>query len=93
MAVLSINEINHKLEEVNGWNYENEKINKEFRFSNFKDALTFVNKVGNIAEEMNHHPDILIHSYNKVKLTVSTHDENGITDKDFKLASKVNSVS
>lgn len=93
MAVLSINEINQKLEEVNGWNYENEKINKEFRFSNFKDALTFVNKVGNIAEEMNHHPDILIHSYNKVKLTVSTHDENGITEKDFKLASKVNSVS
>lgn len=93
MAVLSINEINQKLEEVNGWNYENEKINKEFRFSNFKDALTFVNKVGNVAEEMNHHPDILIHSYNKVKLTVSTHDENGITEKDFKLASKVNSVS
>ena len=93
MAVLSINEINQKLEEVDGWNYENEKINKEFRFSNFKDALTFVNKVGNIAEGMNHHPDILIHSYNKVKLTVSTHDEDGITDKDFKLASKVNSVS
>lgn len=93
MAVLSINEINQKLEEVNGWNYENEKINKEFRFSNFKDALTFVNKVGNVAEEINHHPDILIHSYNKVKLTVSTHDENGITEKDFKLASKVNSVS
>ena len=58
----------------------------------FSEALSFVNKVGTFAEEMGHHPDILMHSWNKVKITVSTHSEDGVTEKDFQLAEKIESI-
>ena len=58
----------------------------------FKSALEFVNKVGAEAESMDHHPDILMHSWNKVKISVSTHSEGGVTEKDFKLAGKIEGI-
>ena len=54
--------------------------------------MDFVNKLGAEAEKMDHHPDIYIHSYNKVKITVSTHSENGVTAKDFTLAGKIENL-
>ena len=51
-----------------------------------------MNKTGSIAEQMNHHPDIFIHSWNKVKITISTHSEGGVTNKDFQLAEKINQI-
>ena len=65
------------------------QIAKEFQFKDFVEALSFVNKLGTEAEKMNHHPDIFIHSWNKVKITISTHSEGGITEKDFQLAEKL----
>ena len=93
MAVLNEIEIKKKLKTLSGWSYENNQIGKEFSFKDFKSALKFVNKVAEEAEKMNHHPDIFLHSWNKVKLTVSTHSEGGVTEKDFALAEKTESLN
>ena len=89
MAAFSQEEINQNLKKVAGWNFSNEQIQKEFQLKDFNEALSFVNKVGQIAEAMDHHPDIFLHSWNKVKISVSTHSENGITNNDFELANKI----
>ncbi len=93
MAVLNQNEINEQLNNVKGWKFENNKIGKEFELKDFKSALEFVNKVGAEAESLDHHPDILMHSWNKVKISVSTHSEGGVTEKDFKLAGKIEGIN
>jgi 4a-hydroxytetrahydrobiopterin dehydratase len=89
---LSQTEIQGKLRTVPGWELiKNKVIQKKFTFANFKDALTFVNKVGELAEQSNHHPDITI-NYNKVTLSVTTHDSGGLTSKDFDLAGHVEKI-
>ena len=64
---------------------------KEFSFPDFKTALTFVNKVGELAEAANHHPDINL-SWGKVLISLSTHDEGGITEKDRRLAKDIDGI-
>ena len=59
------------------------KIQRKFVFKNFKEALEFVNKVGRLAESEDHHPDIFIHSYKKVDITLSTHSIGGLSENDF----------
>jgi len=86
MPVLSEEEIDEKLSLLDGWNFSDNHIRKEYEFSNFSEALKFVNKVGEAAEDLNHHPDIFMHSWNKVKISVTTHSEGGVTEKDFVLA-------
>ena len=93
MAVLSSEKINVKLENLSGWNDKNNHIGKEYELNNFKDALDFVNKIGEAAETLNHHPDIFMHSWNKVKITISTHSEKGVTEKDFILAHRIENLS
>ena len=89
---LSQTEIQGKLRAVPGWELiKNKAIQKKFTFANFKDALTFVNKVGELAEQSNHHPDITI-NYNKVSLSVTTHDAGGLTTKDFDLAGHIEKI-
>ena len=92
MTLLSKEEINQKLDHHHGWKVENKQLAREFNFRDFVEALDFVNKVGVAAEEINHHPDIFLHSWNKVKITVSTHSEGGITNKDFQLLDKIEKV-
>ncbi|MDR3668774.1 MAG: 4a-hydroxytetrahydrobiopterin dehydratase [Ignavibacteriaceae bacterium] len=91
--LLSSPEINVKLNKLVDWKLNNQSIEKEFNLKDFKTVLVFVNKVGESAETMDHHPDIFIHSWNKVRFTISTHSEGGLTDKDFKLAEKIESLS
>lgn len=74
------------------WTEENNKINKDFEFDNFTQAINFVNKIAQLAEEANHHPDILIHDYKQVKISLSTHSENKVTDKDRELADKIDKL-
>ena len=93
MTKLNQNEINERLRKIPGWKFSDNKISKEFTLKDFKAALNFVNKIGEEAEAMDHHPDILIHSWNKVKVSVSTHSEGGITEKDFMLAGKIEGVN
>ena len=89
MALLDETEIQNKLKNFSGWNYSDKQIEKEYKLKDFVTAIDFVNRIGIDAEAMNHHPDIFIHSYNKVKISISTHSEGGITEKDFYLAKKI----
>ncbi len=82
-------QIDQQLETMDGWRREGESIVREYHFENFKVALAFVNRVADVAEWQNHHPDITLHSWNKVRLTVTTHDLGGLTKKDFDLAKQV----
>jgi 4a-hydroxytetrahydrobiopterin dehydratase len=77
-----------KLSSLQGWKFSNNGMEKEFSFKDFKMALAFINKVGEMAEQKNHHPEIF-NVYNKVKLRLSTHDAGGVTDKDFELAKMI----
>lgn len=76
------------LADLPDWEFKDDGIEKKFKFSNFTEALGFIVKVGIQAEKMNHHPE-LFNVYNKVNIRLTTHDSNGVTDKDFKLASKI----
>lgn len=89
MGKLSNDEIKEALEKLNGWNFESDSLIKEFELKDFTTALGFVVQVGVLAEKADHHPDILIHSWNKVHITLSTHDEGGVTEKDVSLAEKI----
>jgi 4a-hydroxytetrahydrobiopterin dehydratase len=92
MAILTQDEISKNLSSLSGWMQEGNQIAKQFQFKDFVEALAFVNKTGAEAEKMNHHPDIFIHAWNKVKITISTHSEGGITKKDFQLAQKIEGI-
>ena len=72
---------------------DEKKLVKKFSFEDFKEALVFVNKVAVLAEEMQHHPDIHIVSYNTVILELSTHETGGLSDKDYDLAEKIETLS
>jgi 4a-hydroxytetrahydrobiopterin dehydratase len=89
MTLLTKDEITKNLSSLSGWMQEGKEIVKQFQFKNFAEGLSFVNKLGAEAEKLDHHPDIFIHSWNKVKITISTHSEGGITKKDFQLAEKI----
>ena len=89
MSKLNLDQINSNLKNLNDWNYENDSITKQFQFKDFIEALSFVNVVGLEAEKMDHHPDILMFAWNKVKITISTHSAGGVTEKDFSLAQKI----
>ena len=83
---LSIKEISDRLQEIPGWEMSDyTSIYKEFEFKDFKEAMDFVSRVGENAAHQYHYPDILIRN-NKVTLTLTTHEENALTYKDFKLA-------
>jgi 4a-hydroxytetrahydrobiopterin dehydratase len=82
------------LEQLSKWNViENDKkIERQFEFKDFRGALEFVNKVGAIAEEEGHHPDIFVHDWNKVRITLWTHAIGGLSINDFVVASKVDRI-
>ena len=73
------------------WTRADDQIEKEVRLSDFRAAMAFVNQVADIAERLNHHPDISI-SWNRVRLSVSTHDSGGLTALDFDLARAVDAL-
>ena len=74
------------------WDREGEEIVREWRFENFAQALDFVNRVGELAEEANHHPDILLHGWNKVKLSLTNHSAGGLTEADFEMAQRIDEL-
>lgn len=76
-----------------GWRIEDNKLVRELIFANFTQALDFVNKLGELAEKAKHHPDILLHSYKNVKITLFTHEVNKLTDKDFSLAKQIEKIN
>ena len=90
MPLLSSDEIQQRLATLSGWELEGPRIRKRYAFSAFKEAMGFVNGVASLAEEMNHHPDILV-EYDKVTLMLTSHDAGGLTRRDFTLAQRIDS--
>jgi len=85
MEKLSTDDVAERLAELPEWTQSGEAIQRTLGFRDFVEAMAFVNRVAALAEAQKHHPDILVR-YSKVTLTLSTHDANGITEKDFALA-------
>ena len=93
MALLSQDEIERRLERLPDWEQVEQEITRNYVLTNFMEALRFVNKVEEMAEDADHHPDILIHSWNNVTITLSTHSEGGLTENDFELAEKIDEAA
>ena len=74
------------------WREEGQELVREQEFADFAEALAYVNRVGEVAEAANHHPDILIHGWNKVRLTLSTHSEGRLTDADHAMAARIDGI-
>ena len=78
--------------QVDGWNVIQEHhLAKTFTFPDFREALKFVNRVGDLAEQQGHHPDLLL-AWGKVEITIWTHKVNGLTESDFILAAKIDQL-
>ena len=92
MNVLTEKEIEEKLKSLSGWAFNNNSIGKEFNLKDFKSALSLLNKIGDEAEKMDHHPDLFLHSWNKLKIIISTHSAGGVTQNDFNLARKIEEI-
>jgi 4a-hydroxytetrahydrobiopterin dehydratase len=88
----SANNIQDKINELKDWEFKNNGLDKAFKFKNFTEAMAFLVQVAFIAEKQNHHPEIW-NVYNKVTLRLTTHDEDGVTDKDFKLAAAIDGLN
>ena len=89
---LSKNEINKNLKSLNSnWKLVDNKIQREFIFKDFLSAFNFIKELADLAEILNHHPDIF-NSYNKVIISLTTHDLGGVSKKDFKLAMEIDNL-
>lgn len=86
--MLSQDDIQERLKELNGWTLKEEKIDKILDFSSFLEAIDFVNKIARIAEIQNHHPIITI-NWKTVKISLKSFDVNSITERDFSLVSAI----
>jgi 4a-hydroxytetrahydrobiopterin dehydratase len=91
MAALSKTEIRERLKNMPEWSLVGHAIYRKFTFKSFVPAIAFVNKIAEAAEQANHHPDITI-NYSQVGISLSTHSESGVTDKDFQLAVAIDKI-
>jgi 4a-hydroxytetrahydrobiopterin dehydratase len=93
MSLLSDPEVEQRLRSAPQWHRaEGSSIARELTLADFPSAIAFVNSVAALAEDAGHHPDILVHGWNKVLLTLSTHSQGGLTDADFALAAQIDSI-
>jgi 4a-hydroxytetrahydrobiopterin dehydratase len=74
------------------WEREGDEIVREWKLDDFAAALAFVNRVGEAAEQANHHPDILLHGWNRVRLSLTNHSAGGLTAVDFEMAAKFDAL-
>lgn len=88
MKVLSEKEVKERLNDLKGWTHSSQGIQRTFTLDGFPAVMRLVNRVAELAEAADHHPDMFI-SYDKVTFTLITHDAGGITGKDFDLASRI----
>ena len=75
------------------WEREGDEIVRELKFDDFAAAMAFVNRVAQEAEGANHHPDILVHGWNKVRLSLTNHSAGGLTDADFEMAARIDRLT
>jgi 4a-hydroxytetrahydrobiopterin dehydratase len=92
MARLSDEEIEERLSGLDGWERDGDAIRRSFKLEDFKGSVDFVNRLTQVAEEMNHHPDLEI-SWDTVTVKITTHSEGGLTENDFELAQRIDGLS
>ncbi|MEM0279320.1 4a-hydroxytetrahydrobiopterin dehydratase [Metallosphaera sp.] len=92
MVKLNLKDIESSLNELKGWKFENDTLVKDFIFKDFSNSVKFLTMVQPVADSLDHHPDVCIF-YNKVRVTLTTHDEGGVTDLDVKLAKKLDELA
>ncbi len=92
MAVLTDSEIQAALGSLSGWQRNGLAIQRVFRFADFKEAMKFVNKIADAAEQANHHPDIDIR-YKTVTMALVSHDSGGVTQRDVRMAGIINGIA
>jgi 4a-hydroxytetrahydrobiopterin dehydratase len=93
MSVLSDEDVQARLGDLNDdWEKYGNCIRREFKFADFSGSVDFVNRLTPVANEMNHHPDLFI-SWNLVRVSLISHSEHGITEKDFELAKKLDELA
>ncbi len=85
--LLNDTEVQARLKHL-AWEREGDEIVREWRFEDFAEAVAFVNRVAEAAENLNHHPDIILHGWNKVKLGLTNHSAGGLTETDFAMAAR-----
>jgi 4a-hydroxytetrahydrobiopterin dehydratase len=93
MSVLSDEDVQARLGELGeGWEKYGNSLRREFKFDDFSGSVDFVNRLTPVANEMNHHPDLFI-SWNLVRVSLISHSEHGITEKDFELAKRLDDLA
>ena len=92
MALVAPDELRKRVQELPGWTLEEASLRRKFTFPGFPDAITFVVRLGFVAESADHHPDLLV-NYRRVTVTYSTHSEGGVTEKDFEGARRAGEIA
>lgn len=88
-GIIKMSEVLERLKSLPGWSVEGNALQKTFEVADFVAAVDLVNKIVPIAEELEHHPDVTIRNYNRVTLSLTTHDTGGVTELDFALARRI----
>lgn len=91
MSTLDTDTIRERLGNLDGWELDGNQIVREWTFDDFRAAVDFINRVADLADEAEHHPD-LYNSYTTVRIGLTSHSEGGVTDKDLALAARIDSV-
>jgi 4a-hydroxytetrahydrobiopterin dehydratase len=89
MKALTETEVQQRLKSLNGWEYNDNAIHTAFEFENFKEAFTIMTRIAFEAENLGHHPD-WSNVYNQLHISLYTHSENGVTEKDLEMAEIIN---
>jgi 4a-hydroxytetrahydrobiopterin dehydratase len=92
VTVLSDDDVDRRLAD-SAWQRKGDAIEREWKLADFAAAISFVNRVADLAEQTNHHPDIDLHDWNKVSLRLSTHSEGGITQADLDMADRIDALA
>ncbi len=74
------------------WRREGKALVRDLKFDDFAQAIAYVDRVADLSEEVNHHPDILVHGWNRVRLTLTTHSAGNLTDNDFQMAGRIDEL-
>lgn len=90
--LIKASELKNRLKKIPEWELEKKHIERSFEFDDFSESIDFVNSVAEVAEDEEHHPDIDIR-YNKVRLVLSTHSKGGLTEMDFALAERIDTLA
>jgi len=91
MSCLSISDIQYAISDLNGWEFKNNAIHKIFTFESYLNSIAFINRLAEIAEENNHHPDMVV-GWRKIDVAFTSHDQGGVTTACIDMAKKAESV-